>query len=288
MHKALLTGVTGFIGSHLAEKLVNEHWELHAVVRESSNLDILPGWIRESVIFHVHSKEHDLPEIVEVAKPEVVFHLASLFLSQHRYQDIDALMESNVTFGVKLLEAMRQHGVHNFVHAGTAWQHYQNASYSPVNLYAASKQAFEDVLRYYEETVGIHAVVLKLFDTYGPGDRRGKLLALLEQIAETGETLPMSPGEQKIDYVHVDDVSEAFFLAANYLLEGHFELCGDYVVSSGHAISLRELVSRYEKIIGKRLSIAWGERAYREREVMVPWNKGRILPGWERKHKELM
>ncbi len=287
-HRALLTGITGFVGSHLAVRLLKEGWDLHAIVRPSSQLEVLPEALRQVVRFHVHGAETDLMKILEKSRPHVVFHLASLFLSQHKYEDIDAMMDSNVTFGAKLLDAMARHGVRNLVYAGTSWQHYQNAPYSPVNLYAASKQAFEAILQYYRETAGMHAFVLKLFDTYGPGDRRKKLFALLDKIAETGEALSMSPGEQDVDFVHVEDAAGAFALAARYLLEERFDLCGAYAVSSGQAISLRELVARYEKVRGKKLRIRWGERPYREREVMEPWRGGRLLPGWERKHRNLM
>ena len=66
------------------------------------------------------------------------------------------------------------------------------------------------------------------------------------------------------------------------------DLCGSYVVSSGKTVTLRELVRRYEKLIGKKLLIDWGARPYREREVMHPWRGGKILPGWVREHQELM
>ncbi len=56
-----------------------------------------------------------------------------------------------------------------------------------------------------------------------------------------------------------------------------------YAVSSGAPVKLRELVEIYERITGNGLPIAWGGRPYRQREVMVPWNKGKPLPGWKPK-----
>ena len=286
--KALLTGVTGFIGSHLARHLLKNNWEVNAIVRESSNLDVLPPDIKQNINFHVHTNQNSLLKIVKTSAPDVVFHLASLFLSNHKYEDIPALIESNVTFGTQLLDAMIKNDVKNLVNTGTSWQHYENKSYSPVNLYAATKQAFEDITKYYIETAGLHVINLQLFDTYGEGDRRRKLLSLLREIADSGETLQMSLGEQKIDIVHVDDVADAFLIAANFLLNEQYEFCDTYAISSGNAISLRDLVKKYEQILGKKLNIEWGKRAYREREVMIPWNTGKLLPTWLRKHTELM
>jgi len=91
-----------------------------------------------------------------------------------------------------------------------------------------------------------------------------------------------------VDFVHAEDAARAFVLAGTYLVDGRYELCGDYVISSGMAVTLRELIRRYEEMCGEKMPVDWGARPYREREIMIPWRGGRILPGWERKHKELM
>ena len=91
----------------------------------------------------------------------------------------------------------------------------------------------------------------------------------------------MSPGEQLIDLVYIDDVIDAFMVASERLLTGKVNYYEDYAVSSGNPIRLRELVKLCEDLIGKKLPIQWGRRAYRTREVMSPWNRGKQIPGWE-------
>lgn len=124
-------------------------------------------------------------------------------------------------------------------------------------------------------------ITLKLFDTYGPNDFRGKLISLLERISVTQESLAMSPGEQIVDLVYIEDVIDAFVLAAQYVRNN--EYLGDYAIPSGNPVRLKEIANTFETVTGKKLNINWGERSYREREVMVPWNKGTILPGWTAK-----
>ncbi|MCL0069470.1 hypothetical protein M1N85_02030 [Dehalococcoidia bacterium] len=70
-------------------------------------------------------------------------------------------------------------------------------------------------------------------------------------------------------------------IAAERLQAGLVYAHESYAVSSGQPISLKELVRTYEQVIGKEVPIQWGGRPYRPREVMVPWNKGDKLPGWE-------
>ena len=92
----------------------------------------------------------------------------------------------------------------------------------------------------------------------------------------------MSPGEQLIDLVYIDDVIDAYHCAINELpvLTVNHQV---YAVSSGNPLPLRKLVSIYEKIYGVNLPIDWGKREYRPREVMQPWSCGDLLPNWKPK-----
>ena len=276
---ALVTGATGFVGSHLAKRLVRDGWSVHAVVRAASELP------ESDEMARVHrylcdGRVESVIDAVAAAKPDVVFHLASLFIAQHQAADVDRLVESNILFGSQLLEAMAQARVACLVNAGTSWQHFHGPDYDPVNLYAATKQAVTDIIRYYVDACGIRCITLKLFDTYGPDDRRRKLLSLLIQAARTGEPLALSPGEQVMDLIFVEDVVEAFLVASGMLLDGCEPAYQDFAVSGGQRVSLRELVKLCEEIMGARIPVNWGARAYRPREVMVPEWFADGLPGW--------
>lgn len=280
---ALVNGATGFVGSHLAKRIVSEGWDTHIIVRQQSILDSVSG-IREKLTIHEHDGTTDgMLDILNKSNPLIIFHLASLFLVQHQSKDIESLIKSNILFGTQLVEAMVKKGVYNLVNTGTSWQHYNNEDYNPVNLYAATKQAFEAILKFYLETTPLKVITLKLFDTYGPNDPRPKLFNLLKKVAEEQTPLAMSPGEQIIDLVYIDDVIDAFIVAAERLINSKVVNHEDYAVSSGKPIRLRELVEIYEDVVGKELPIEWGGRVYRDREVMVPWNYGKRLNGWSPK-----
>ena len=279
----LVTGGTGFVGSNLVRRLVTIGWEVHAIVRPGSDLKALDGCI-DKISLHTHDGSTEgLMDIMSVAKPEVVFHLASLFLSGHTTKDVVQLITSNVLFSTQLLEVMKESGVTSLVNTGTSWQHYENKDYSPVNLYAATKQSFEAILQYYVETASLKAITLKLFDTYGPDDPRPKLFHLLEKTAQSQSTLSMSPGEQLIDIVYIDDVIDAYLLAADAVLSDGYMGHRAFAVTSGNPIKLKKLVQIYSEVTGKKLNIEWGGRQYREREVMSTWSKGEALPGWQAK-----
>jgi nucleoside-diphosphate-sugar epimerase len=277
---AFLTGATGFIGSHLTRRLVGEGWTVHCLVRDSSHstiLDDLDGKIR----IHVQNESTwHLCRILDEAKPDVVFHLASLFLAEHGFEDVPNLVESNLAFPASLLEAMVQCGLTNLVNTGTSWQYGETGAARPVNLYAATKEAFEDIIDYYVDAHGLKVITLTLYDTYGPGDTRRKLVKLLLSALRSGEPLLMSPGEQRLDLIHVNDVIEAYRIASEFLLTGSAEGHEHYAVTSGNFHSLKDIVALFEEAVGQKLNIQFGMRPYRKREVMNPWQGMKVLPGW--------
>ena len=278
---ALVTGAAGFVGGHLARRLLAGGWETHAIVRPSSNATTLCGLLGSDSV-HVHDgSTAGLVDIVRSARPDIVFHLASVFVAEHRADDVDPLIRSNVLFGVQLLEAMTVVGVSDIVNTGSYSQHYEGRAYSPVSLYAATKHAFQDILQFYCEVRGLRAVTLELPDTYGPDDKRPKLLSLLARAARTGETLQMSPGEQLLDLLHVDDVSHGYQVAADGLLTGQLPSPSGYRLSSGSLVRLKDVVELYRQATGHSVSVAWGGRPYRAREVMEPVSPVPVLPEWQ-------
>jgi nucleoside-diphosphate-sugar epimerase len=276
IERVLLTGAGGFVGGHLARYLRGRGVEVVALAYMPA-----AGGPRPAVPRHAYDGTLDsVRRALEAARPQVVVHLASLFLAEHRPEQLDALVDGNLRFGLHLLEAMSLEGVLRFVNAGTSWQHFGGAAYDPVNLYAATKQAFEDLVEHYANARGVGAVTLKLFDTYGPDDRRGKIVSLLIQALRDGRTLELSPGEQRLDLIHVEDVCAGFEAAALRLFRparaGHER----FGLGSGQTVSLRELARLLEDLSGQSLDVRWGERTYRAREVMLPPQGLPRLPGW--------
>jgi nucleoside-diphosphate-sugar epimerase len=277
--RALITGATGYIGSNLTRHLLAEGWGVDVVVRPSSNCKLLDV-VRGSITIHYHDGTSiGMASILCTTKPDVVFHLASLTLVQHTTDDIEGLIKSNLLFSTQLVEAMSVNGVHNLINTGTIWQHLGGKNYSPVNLYAATKRAFEAILQYYIEARGLRVITLKLSDTYGPEDPRPKLINLLRSVAQDNHSLSMSPGYQIIDLVHINDVVSAFIEAVTRLMDGHVACHEQYVVSSDDPLTVRDLVGKFENVLGRKLPIEWGGRPSRQREMMEPW-QGTRLPNW--------
>lgn len=206
--KILITGATGFVGRNLFSKMTQEH-ELFLLTRESSNASILAP---EHEYVFTGDIDH-LKEYLESEKIDGVIHLATKYVAEHESSQILDLIMSNIYLGTAVLDAASRAGVKWFLNIGTIWQNYNSPNYTdeynPVNLYAASKQAFMTMAKFYTETSPIRFCTLKLCDTYGEGDTRRKIMDLFAENAKSGNPLDMSKGEQLIDIVHISKVFES-------------------------------------------------------------------------------
>lgn len=275
----LISGGTGFIGKNLINFLMEDH-NVFMLTRKKS----FSSYNKGSQYFYFDGDIKNLRNFLIENNIKGIVHLASLYLKKHNENDILNLISSNILLGTQLLEASMGTRVLWFINTGTFWQHYQNSSYNPVNLYAASKQAFESMSMYYQETSKLCIVTLKLNDTYGPGDTRQKIINLWKNLILEGGELNMSKGGQLIDISYISDVCLAYLKLINLLSNskniGKFN-GKQYCIKANERFTLKDLAQIFEKVTGHCLNINWGAIDYAPREVMIPWEGGEVVPGWK-------
>lgn len=257
-----LTGSSGFIGRHLVRSL-NKEYQLVCPDREffsKASVDELRAFILERRI-------------------DVVIHLATHFVREHRSEDLPRLIESNLHLGLRILEALKETPGVWFLNTGSAWEHAHGKEEAPMNLYAATKEAFAGMLKVYEEK-GVPSLTLTLFETFGEKDTRDKVLNLLDRASRSGEILPLSPGGQILDLCHIDDVVRGYLGALELIATSPATVRNRTFALSGERLTLQKLVATFEEVTGRKVGAEWGKLPYRPREVMVPWEDFEALPGW--------
>ena len=279
--KVLITGSTGYIGYCLSKFWSNKGYEIHHIVRPQSNIESLQKSHPQEQI-HTHTGEQtSINDIIARAKPDIVVHLASLFIKQHKSEDLQQLINSNILFGSQLLEAMAHNKVRNFINTGTIWQCANKQIYNPLNLYAATKQAFEDIIDYYVRHQNINAITLRLSDTYGRNDPRPKIFNLLSELGKNGASLDMTAGEQLLSLVHIDDVISAYNCTLKEIIKSTKKtIHKKYLIAAEQTISLRELVSLFQEIQGVGININWGKIPYDGLQMMEEWRTLPPPPTW--------
>ena len=275
--KLLLTGATGYIGKKLVAKLKELNHDLYVVARPESDVSGIDNCV-ESIIFNTDLKKMH-GQICQI-RPEGWINLAGTYYGVHDVDKIAPLLNDNIVFETYVLDAVVKSGGSVVIHTSSFQQRKDGKEYSPINLYASVKQAFEDILFYYSSTEKIREITLELFDTYGSDDNRNKVFNYVRRL-KAGDTLDMSPGEQKMYFCYIDDDISAYIKALEILMDKNAGFRKKYSVRGENPIELKSFVDQYIKLVGSRISVNWGKRPYMEQEIMDPTGYGIVLPGWK-------
>lgn len=277
----IITGATGYIGSHVLRYLLSKGWDIHVIADPKFGYANIEDVLPQIDVFEYDGNASLLCDYFRSVKADVVFHLAAAVITNHTPDQVAVLVQSNIQFGTEILEAMKQSGIKLIVSTGSYWQNYNSDSYNPVDLYAATKEAFEKIVQYYVDAFDIRHINLRLFDVYGEDDNRPKLWTLLREIAGTDKHIAVSPGEQLLDLIHISDVCRAYEAAYNAFHSDETIKNEIYGVRTGVTVSLKEAVTQMEKASGMKINVDFGAKRYKDREVMKPCDKYKKLPGWE-------
>lgn len=257
--RVLLTGATGFLGSHILGALLNKGHEVVILKRSSSDIYRIQDKIDNIISYNVDLQPLNLA--FEEQEIDVVIHTAG----QYGRDDcsIAKIIESNVMFGAKLLDACQKYNTDIFINADTLLQ-------PCVNNYSLSKKHFSDWLKQCSDKVQI--INMRLEHMYGTKDDNNKFVVwVLSQLKNNVAEIKLTLGEQKRDFIYVSDVVSAFLavLDKNKTLPRFSEL----EVGTGQSISVREFVERvlffYQKSNRKsQTKLLFGAIPYRKGETM--------------------
>jgi CDP-paratose synthetase len=277
MDNLLITGGTGYIGKNLIIKLLNDGYKIYATYHNA-----LPEIAHNNIVWIKYDGTINSLERIEI-KIDIIIHLATNFSATHSINNVDSLIQSNILFGVHLLEFARINEINKFINTSTYAQTIDDSNYNPQNFYTSTKQAFEDILKYYTESGILKNITLSLSDTYGPNDKRPKFINLVLEAFDKQEIFNMSPGNQKINYVHIDDVINAFCLSIKILENNRIAKSEKFSVNSDETFTLNELIVHVSNILGKTICTNPGFYPYRQREIMNPIPQFQRVPMWKPK-----
>jgi len=250
--RSLVTGATGFLGSRLVAHLQSLGDEVAVFHRPSpasaARLDELAA---DGVDVRLFSSLVEIADLVRDFVPDRVFHLATLYLRDHRPADIDALVAANISFGTHLLDAVV--GTPAVVVSASTFFQYRNDEPTPFSLYSATKQAFSDIARFYREVRQVDVREVVLYDTFGPGDTRDKIIPRLVGAVTSGEHVAMGSSVQELNLLFVDDVARGFVAAAAPNAGSPLRL------SAATTVTLGELVGTLQELVGGTLDVSFDD-----------------------------
>lgn len=279
--RILITGSTGFIGKELVKKLISNNEKIFLLCRKSSNTDYFNSFKKKIEIIKTNTNNKNVMNEIKEIKPNIIFHLAANQIKKHSSKNISNLYNANLLFGIYILESLLELKETKFINTGSQWQHASGENnYDPMNLYSATKEAFEKILTYYHNSKNVNAVNLIIHDTYGSTDNRKKLFNSLVKCLQNKNELKVTEGKQLIDYVYINDIINGYLIAKDKILNKKSKFPQTFSLGSQKPLSVRKFIKIFENISKKSMNIKFGGISYRGNEQFKIWYE-KQLPGWK-------
>lgn len=289
--RALVTGVAGFIGSRLAERLAERGWTVRGVdaLTPYYDPDLKRSNVASAASLGVEVEFADL-QTADAQRLldgiDVVFHFAAQPGVRHSWSDFDTYLGHNLLATQRLLDAARGSGITRFVFAssssvyGQVWGAVTEESPTrPYSPYGVTKLAAESLCATYADNFGVPTVSLRLFTVYGPRQRPDMALHRIIRSALTSEEFSVfGDGSAVRSFTYVDDVVDATIRAATVPLDAGTILN----ISGGSATALSEVIGTVERAAGCSVPVRY-EAAHAGDVQRTDANAelARHLLGWE-------
>jgi len=284
--KVLLTGITGFVGSHVAREVIADEIDLYAVIREDSN----PWRIREILpqinVLTGNLFDTNLFLQIEKIRPDLCVHAAWDVTPGHYLDEKSNL--NCIQASINLANALANSGCKRFIGIGTCFEYDLSQGHvseesltSPKSLYAASKLALSLILEQFCRTVSMEYVWLRLFYLYGPYEYEKRVIPHVIYCLLHNQHAKLSRCEQTLDYLHIEDAAAAIWQTSKS--EGN----GIFNIASGHPAPLYDLINIIASVLGRKDLIEFGAVPARAGDPMfVCANIQRLqqIIGWRPKY----
>ena len=222
---------------------------------------------------------------IKIFSPDIIINCAASQIVDDSLKSIEELIYSNLYSQSGFLnQAKKNKNFIGYVTFGSRWEFDQKGKYQPNSFYAATKHASDYLLQYFVDKKTT-VISLKIFDTYGEGDNRNKILNLLLKNYSNQKILNLSPGKQEIDLVNVLDICSLISKICIDIKKRKLKGFKKYTVSSKKPIKLIQLVKNLKKILNKKLKVKIGVLRYRKNEPMKCLKRIYNYPGWEPQFK---
>lgn len=256
--RILLTGITGYLGSHLATTLLANDCEIVGLKRKSSSLHRIENILPKLTLLDVD--EVDVSELfTRHGKIDAVIHTATCY--GRNGESATQVVEANLMYPLKLLDAAAASGVGLFMNTDTVLD-------KLLNPYALSKGQLTEWGQYFARQKKVRFLNLKLEHFYGHGDDESKFTTrIINSCLANVPELKLTQGEQQRDFIYIDDVVAAYLLLLDKR-ESFDDGFIEFEVGSGSAVTIRELVETAHRLTESTTRLNFGALPYRAGEAM--------------------
>ena len=285
----LITGVNGFIGNLLAEALLRKGYKVVGLEHPACDLGRIQQLLPKIKLYRLENE--CVGKIFDEQKIDGIIHLSTYYRKQHSGADIIPMFRTNVELPSLLLDSGTAGGIKWFINTGTFFEYScpggvlsETSAIAPRNLYAATKTAFDDILKTYVREKDIKGITLRLFSPYGPKDNPDKVIPYMIDSLLKNRGVRLSSSSQKLSFIYVADVVDAFVKAVKKV--GALKKHETVNIGAKQSYNALEIAGMIEEISGRKLKkeLSASPAVVKVAAVKADLRKAKRLLGWSQQY----
>jgi len=262
----IVTGADGFIGTNLINKLCETTHNLMLIGKDVSKMkaSVLKDY---GCYSYVEISQDEMGKAFENFEPDVLIHLAAYSTASDAYEDMEKLIEANLLYLCKILDALKCSKIKSFIYTGSFAEFFNGDNvFDPAYLYAATKTAGRSIATYYANTYNFKLISICPYTVYGGIDNSKKIIDYLFDSLDNPHPIDISSGAQILDFIHVNDIALLLIKIAENI--DIIPSGAIFKAGTGEGHTFKDIIRIMEEETGLKSNLNLGGRPYRKRDIM--------------------
>ena len=274
--RILITGSTGFIGSHILNLLLKKNIYIYDILREKNKKNRYIKKLKKNKnyfpIFYKEFKE--LEKKLKKKKINTVINCATYYSTKNDIKAIQNLIETNIVFCSIILEILKKK-IKKFINFGSMMEYSYKNHFSPKNFYAVTKFSFQKIEQFYKKyNPKIKFYDLKLYETYGDNDKREKIIPTIIKKYSQNKNIKIVSRNLTMNFVHIESLKLAIEMVINNKVQE-----GEYCIKNKKFTKIKNIIDLLNRKLKKKIKTKY----LSSKKFLNYKNKLKNFPYWSDK-----
>jgi nucleoside-diphosphate-sugar epimerase len=249
--KILITGSTGFIGSHIKEYLLEKNYLVIDILRKKNKKKIKKIYKNYKPIFY--NNIYDLEKKIKKIQYNIIINCATFYSKNYDCKTVLELIKTNILFSTLIIIG-NQKNLKKIINFDTMMQHSINENFNPMNIYAITKFAHKNISKFIiSKNKNIKFYNFKLYETFGLNDKRNKLIPSIIKNYKKNKFTNIVSNNLEMNFTNINNIIQII----EKILNKNLYTPKEYILKNYKSVNIRELINECNQKLKKKIKVKY-------------------------------
>ena len=249
--KILITGSTGFIGSHIKEYLLEKNYLVIDILRKKNKKKIKKKYKNYKPIFY--NNIYDLEKKIKKIQYNIIINCATFYSKNYDCKTVLELIKTNILFSTLIIIG-NQKNLKKIINFDTMMQHSINENFNPMNIYAITKFAHKNISKFIiSKNKNIKFYNFKLYETFGLNDKRKKLIPSIIKNYKKNKFTNIISNNLEMNFTNINNIIQII----EKILNKNLYTPKEYILKNYKSVNIRELINECNQKLKKKIKVKY-------------------------------